>query len=170
VLTWLVLPFFQVYADAGDFTVAGRCLTSLKARARGGDPGRAGPPPARRRARGAAPAPSRSDALAAGKNGSLRPPPPPAQENGILYGAAAAAGVVGVALLLVVERTLRVADLAALGMGLSNTFALSVGLLLMGFGLVGIPREAWNSGPEERLKWLAHRRARRRGARRRRRP
>jgi hypothetical protein len=30
VLTWLVLPFFQVYADAGDFTVGGRCLTSLK--------------------------------------------------------------------------------------------------------------------------------------------
>lgn len=30
VLTWLALPFFQVYADAGDFTVGGRCLTSLK--------------------------------------------------------------------------------------------------------------------------------------------
>jgi hypothetical protein len=29
-LTWLALPFFQVYADAGDFTVGGRCLTSLK--------------------------------------------------------------------------------------------------------------------------------------------
>lgn len=32
VLTWLVLPFFQVYADAGDFTVGARCLTSLKVR------------------------------------------------------------------------------------------------------------------------------------------
>lgn len=30
VLTWLVLPFFQVYADAGDFTVGGKCMTSLK--------------------------------------------------------------------------------------------------------------------------------------------
>jgi hypothetical protein len=30
VLTWLALPFFQVYADAGDFTVGGRCMTSLK--------------------------------------------------------------------------------------------------------------------------------------------
>lgn len=30
VLTWLALPFFQVYSDAGDFTVGGRCLTSLK--------------------------------------------------------------------------------------------------------------------------------------------
>lgn len=30
VLTWLVLPFFQVYADAGDFTVGARCMTSLK--------------------------------------------------------------------------------------------------------------------------------------------
>jgi hypothetical protein len=30
VLTWLVLPFFQVYADAGDFTVGARCWTSIK--------------------------------------------------------------------------------------------------------------------------------------------
>lgn len=30
VLTWLLLPFFQVYADAGDFTVGARCMTSLK--------------------------------------------------------------------------------------------------------------------------------------------
>jgi hypothetical protein len=30
VLTWLALPFFQVYSDAGDFTVGGRCMTSLK--------------------------------------------------------------------------------------------------------------------------------------------
>jgi hypothetical protein len=30
VLTWLVLPFFQVYADAGDFTVGGRCMTSIR--------------------------------------------------------------------------------------------------------------------------------------------
>ncbi|KAI8464460.1 MAG: LMBR1-like membrane protein-domain-containing protein, partial [Monoraphidium minutum] len=108
VLTWLVLPFFQVYADAGDFTVGARCLTSLK-------------------------------------------------ENGILYGACAVAGIVGLVCILVVEKTLQVWDLMALGMGLSNTFALSVGLLLMGFGLVEIPREAWKSGPEQRVKWLAHR-------------
>eukprot|EP00878_Enallax_costatus_P022173 GHUV01023513.1.p1 GENE.GHUV01023513.1~~GHUV01023513.1.p1 ORF type:complete len:114 (+),score=44.64 GHUV01023513.1:1103-1444(+) len=30
VLTWVALPFFQVYSDAGDFTVGGKCLTSLK--------------------------------------------------------------------------------------------------------------------------------------------
>jgi hypothetical protein len=30
VLTWLLLPFVQVYADAGDFTVGARCMTSLK--------------------------------------------------------------------------------------------------------------------------------------------
>jgi hypothetical protein len=30
ILTWLVLPFFQVYADAGDFTAGARCVTSLK--------------------------------------------------------------------------------------------------------------------------------------------
>jgi hypothetical protein len=108
ILTWLLLPFFQVYADAGDFTPGARCATSLK-------------------------------------------------ENGLLYGAAAAAGAVGIVGVLVAERTLRLADLAALGMGLSNTFALSVGLLLMGYGLVEIPREAWKSRPEQRLKWCAHR-------------
>jgi hypothetical protein len=32
ILTWMVLPFFQVYADAGDFTVGARCMTSLKVR------------------------------------------------------------------------------------------------------------------------------------------
>jgi hypothetical protein len=30
VLTWLLLPFVQVYADAGDFTAGARCMTSLK--------------------------------------------------------------------------------------------------------------------------------------------
>lgn len=108
VLTWLLLPFFQVYADAGDFTVGARCLTSLK-------------------------------------------------ENGILYGAAGAAGVVGLIIIIVVEKGLRLSDLAALGMALSNTFALSAGLLLMGYGLVEIPRETWKSSPEHLLKWCAHR-------------
>ncbi|KAI8462677.1 MAG: LMBR1-like membrane protein-domain-containing protein [Monoraphidium minutum] len=108
VLTWLLLPFFQVYADAGDFTVGERCMTSLK-------------------------------------------------ENGILYGAAGAAGVIGLIVIIVVEKSLRLTDLVALGMGLSNTFALSVGLLLMGYGLVEIPRETWKSGPEQLLKWCAHR-------------
>jgi hypothetical protein len=79
------------------------------------------------------------------------------QENGILYGAAGAAGVIGVIVILVVEKTIKITDLVALGMGLSNTFALSVGLLLMGFGLVEIPRELWKSQPEQLLKWLAHR-------------
>ncbi|EFJ41548.1 hypothetical protein VOLCADRAFT_98436 [Volvox carteri f. nagariensis] len=30
ILTWLLLPFFQYYSDAGDFTVKGKCITSLK--------------------------------------------------------------------------------------------------------------------------------------------
>ena len=60
-------------------------------------------------------------------------------------------------MIIVVEKSLRLRDLAALGMGLSNTFALSVGLLLMGYGLVEIPRETWKSGPEQLLKWCAHR-------------
>lgn len=29
-LTWLLLPFFQYYADAGDFSVKARCMTSLR--------------------------------------------------------------------------------------------------------------------------------------------
>jgi hypothetical protein len=79
------------------------------------------------------------------------------QENGILYGVAAAAGVVGLIGIIVVERSFRVRDLVALLMGISNTFALSVGLLLMGYGLVEIPRETWKSEPEQMLKWCAHR-------------
>jgi hypothetical protein len=42
VLTWLVLPFLQVYADAGDFTVGARCKTSLRVRPAG--PRRCGAP------------------------------------------------------------------------------------------------------------------------------
>jgi len=29
ILTWFVLPFFQEYENAGNFTVKGRCLRSL---------------------------------------------------------------------------------------------------------------------------------------------
>jgi len=79
------------------------------------------------------------------------------QENGILYGVAGAAGVVGLICIFAVEKTLTLKDLIALGMGLSNTFALSAGLLLMGYGLMEIPRESWKSGPEQLLKWCAHR-------------
>jgi hypothetical protein len=90
------------------------------------------------------------------------PPPstcisPPPQENGILYGAAGAAAAVGLVCIFAVERALTVSDLVALLMGISNTFALSVGLLLMGYGLVEIPREMWKSRPEQVLKWCAHR-------------
>jgi len=90
-------------------------------------------------------------------NSAPATPPARPQENGILYGVAAAAGVVGLIGIIVVEKTLRIKDLVALGMGLSNTFALSVGLLLMGYGLVEIPRETWKSEPEQMLKWCAHR-------------
>lgn len=58
---------------------------------------------------------------------------------------------------MVVERGLKLTDLAALGMALSNTFGLSVGILLMGYGLVEIPRGMWKSDPQQLLKWSAHR-------------
>jgi len=58
---------------------------------------------------------------------------------------------------VVVERGLKLTDLAALGMALSNTFGLSVGILLMGYGLVEIPRGMWKSDPTQLLKWCAHR-------------
>ncbi|KXZ44947.1 hypothetical protein GPECTOR_60g724 [Gonium pectorale] len=76
VLTWLLLPFFQYYSDAGDFTVKGKCLTSLK-------------------------------------------------ENAILYGSVAAVGLVG----------------------------LIASILLLGYGLVEIPRNMWKADPERQLKW-----------------
>lgn len=75
----------------------------------------------------------------------------------MLYGAAAAAAVVGLVGIIVIERTLKFGDIVALIIGLSNTFALSVGLLLMGYGLVEIPRETWKGRPEQLLKWCAHR-------------
>lgn len=56
-----------------------------------------------------------------------------------------------------VEKTLRLPDLPALCMALSNTFALSVGIILMGYGLVELPRELWKSDPNHLLKWCAHR-------------
>jgi hypothetical protein len=68
-----------------------------------------------------------------------------------------AAGAVGLIIIVVVERGLKLTDLAALGMALSNTFGLSVGILLMGYGLVEIPRGLWKSDPQQLLKWSAHR-------------
>mmetsp|Transcript_25028 Transcript_25028/g.45297 ORF Transcript_25028/g.45297 Transcript_25028/m.45297 type:complete len:451 (-) Transcript_25028:887-2239(-) len=109
-LTWLVLPFFQYYAEAGDFTVGRKCLTSLK-------------------------------------------------ENGILYGSVAAVGIIGIAILLF-TRTLSYESLLGLGIGLSNAFGLISSILLLGYGLVSIPRKLWKSCPEMNLKWCAHRAAR----------
>jgi hypothetical protein len=79
------------------------------------------------------------------------------KENGLLYGLAAGAGVIGLVIIIFVEKTFKVGDLAALGMALSNTFGLSVGILLMGYGLVELPRETWKSDPQQLLKWCAHR-------------
>lgn len=66
-------------------------------------------------------------------------------------------GGVGLVILVVYQKGLHIADLAALGMALSNTFGLCAGILLMGYGLVEIPRHMWKSDPEQLLKWCAHR-------------
>ncbi|PNH04704.1 LMBR1 domain-containing protein 2 [Tetrabaena socialis] len=107
VLTWLLLPFFQYYSDAGDFTVKGKCLTSLK-------------------------------------------------ENAILYGSVAAVGLVGVAALLI-SKKMTLEGLMGLGIGMSNAFGLIASIILLGYGLVEIPRNMWKADPERQLKWCAHR-------------
>ncbi|GFR49399.1 hypothetical protein Agub_g11451 [Astrephomene gubernaculifera] len=107
ILTWLLLPFFQYYSDAGDFTVKGKCLTSLK-------------------------------------------------ENAILYGSVAAVGLVGIAALLI-SKKMTLDGLVGLGIGLSNAFGLIASIILLGYGLVEIPRNMWKADPERQLKWCAHR-------------
>ncbi|GIL77008.1 hypothetical protein Vretimale_3267 [Volvox reticuliferus] len=107
ILTWLLLPFFQYYSDAGDFTVKGKCITSLK-------------------------------------------------ENAILYGSVAAVGLVGIAALLITKK-MTLDGLMGLGIGLSNAFGLIASIILLGYGLVEIPRNLWKANPERQLKWCAHR-------------
>ncbi|KAG2481922.1 hypothetical protein HYH03_019121 [Edaphochlamys debaryana] len=107
VLTWLLLPFFQYYSDAGDFTIKGKCMTSLK-------------------------------------------------ENAILYGSVAAVGLVGI-LALLISKKMTLDGLIGLGIGLSNAAGLIVSIILLGYGLVEIPRRMWKADPERQLKWCAHR-------------
>jgi hypothetical protein len=64
---------------------------------------------------------------------------------------------VGLLVIVVCEKTLALSDLPALGMALSNTFGLSAGILLMGYGLVELPREMWKADAGHLLKWCAHR-------------
>ncbi len=66
-------------------------------------------------------------------------------------------GVVGLIAIIIYQQGVHLADLEALGMGLSNTFGLCAGILLMGYGLVEIPRHMWKSDAEQLLKWCAHR-------------
>ena len=110
--TWFILPFYASYADAGDFSVKNKTLTSLK-------------------------------------------------ENAIIYGAIGVAGAIGIVILLFttgMNNQQGILELVYIGVFLSNAFGLVVGLLLMGYGLVEIPRSMWvTSLPETKLKWSAHR-------------
>eukprot|EP00798_Chlamydomonas_sp_ICE-L_P030467 gene30467-35478_t len=106
--TWLVLPFYQVYSEAGDFTVKNKAWTSIK-------------------------------------------------ENAILYGAVGVLGLVGISILLFTHE-FSIESLLGLGIFLSNAFGLIAGILLLGYGLVEIPRSMWKtSDPDTQLKWCVHR-------------
>ncbi|KAF5836465.1 LMBR1-like membrane protein-domain-containing protein [Dunaliella salina] len=105
--TWIVLPFYQVYSEAGDFTVRSRCWTSIK-------------------------------------------------ENMLLYGVVGTLAAFGVGMLFAFQRV-TLDTLMGVGIGISNTFGLVVGILLMGYGLVEIPKQMWKSGnPVLMLKQCAH--------------
>ncbi|KAJ9517407.1 hypothetical protein QJQ45_016782, partial [Haematococcus lacustris] len=78
------------------------------------------------------------------------------KENGLLYGSLGGLGVIGIGILFALKKT-SMADLMGLGIGLSNAFGLIAGLLLLGYGLVEIPRQLWKGAdPEVVLKWTAH--------------
>ncbi|KAK9907685.1 hypothetical protein WJX75_008089 [Coccomyxa subellipsoidea] len=89
-LTWFLIPISQGFSDAGDFTVFGRLVSSLK-------------------------------------------------QNLTYYLSIAVAGLIGIGLLLI-SGSLHAGDLIPLAMLLSNTYGLVAVMLLLGFGLVHIPR------------------------------
>eukprot|EP00798_Chlamydomonas_sp_ICE-L_P014725 gene14725-20769_t len=106
--TWLVLPFYQIYSEAGGFTIRAKTWTSIK-------------------------------------------------ENAILYGSVGALGLIGIVILLM-TKTFSVDTLLGLGIFLSNAFGLIGGIVLLGYGLVEMPKTLWlSANPKTQLKWCVHR-------------
>ncbi|GMH32963.1 hypothetical protein BSKO_00797 [Bryopsis sp. KO-2023] len=108
VLTWLVIPLFQGYVEAGDFTFLGRVRSSIK-------------------------------------------------DNLLFYFVMGGLGGIGL-LIVIVTGHLRMGTLPGFCIALANTFGLLVVVLLLGYGLVAVPKYVWQrSNPEIRLKWCLHR-------------
>lgn len=77
------------------------------------------------------------------------------RENGTLYGIIGVAAAIGLFILMVTEGV-DIMSLKGMGVALSQSFALSSGMLLMGYGLVDIPRNCWRkAGLTSRLRWCA---------------
>lgn len=75
------------------------------------------------------------------------------RENATLYGIIGIAGAFGLFILIVTEGV-DIMSLSGMAVALSQTFALSSGMLLMGYGMVDIPRNCWRkAGLTSRLRW-----------------
>ena len=76
--------------------------------------------------------------------------------NLIFYASVGTIGVVG-AVILLATKELAWDNLVTLAIGASNAFGLVTGALLLGFGLVEIPRNLWRHADlDARQKWLSH--------------
>ncbi|KAG1668956.1 hypothetical protein FOA52_001000 [Chlamydomonas sp. UWO 241] len=78
------------------------------------------------------------------------------KQNGLIFGSIAVGGSIGIIVVLASSH-LPPALLLDLAVFASNAFGLLAGLLLLGYGLVEIPRGLWlTSNPDVMLKWAAH--------------
>eukprot|EP00897_Mesotaenium_endlicherianum_P005633 jgi/Mesen1/5098/ME000252S04208 len=78
------------------------------------------------------------------------------RQNLILYVSVGVIGLIGVIILLATGR-MGWTQIRTLAIGASNAFGLITGALLLGFGLVEVPRSLWKHADlTERQKWLTH--------------